>query len=155
MDDTNDTLNKFTVAIDVWCDLGLTGDDVLRVRGNVVRWCGKRKWRSEVWQKEQKLRRKCHSKHPDKLNQNDCRTRSWGPGYIVGFRRIKVPLVRLILYSTTWWVKDRGTYHGWLNWGLDCDTIHHKLVGERSWQMSNDTNISLARHVSKLRFVFC
>ena len=31
-----------------------------------------------------------------------CRTRSWGPGYIVGFRRVKVPSVRSILYSTTW-----------------------------------------------------
>jgi hypothetical protein len=31
-----------------------------------------------------------------------CCTRSWGPGYIVGFRRVKVPSVRLILYSTTW-----------------------------------------------------
>ncbi len=83
-----------------------------------------------------------------------CCTRSWGPGYIVGFRRVKVPSVRSILYSTSWWVKDRGTYHGWLNRGLDCDTIHHKLVGERSWQMSDDTNVSLAWHVSKLCFVF-
>ena len=30
-----------------------------------------------------------------------CRTRSWGPGYIVAFRRVKVPSVRSILYSTT------------------------------------------------------
>ncbi len=37
MDDTNDTLNEFTVAVDVRCDLGLTGDDVWHVRGNVVR----------------------------------------------------------------------------------------------------------------------
>ena len=31
----------------------------------------------------------------------NCHTRSLGPGYIVGFRRVKVPSVRLILYSTT------------------------------------------------------
>ena len=32
-----------------------------------------------------------------------CRTRSWGPGYIllVFHRRVKVPSVRSILYSTT------------------------------------------------------
>jgi hypothetical protein len=69
-------------------------------------------------------------------------TRSWGPGYIVGFMRLKVLSVRTIPYSTTWqWVKDCGTYHGWLNRGLDCDTIHHKLVGERFEQMSNDKNV--------------
>jgi hypothetical protein len=32
----------------------------------------------------------------------DCHTRSWGPGYIVGSRRVKVPSIRSILYSTTW-----------------------------------------------------
>jgi hypothetical protein len=35
------------------------------------------------------------------LYLSHCRTRSWGPGYIVGFRRVKVPSVRSILYSTT------------------------------------------------------
>ena len=33
-----------------------------------------------------------------------CRTRSWGPGYIllvILYRRVKVPSVRSILYSTT------------------------------------------------------
>ena len=73
--------------------------------------------------------------------KRECRTRSWGPGYIVGFMRVKVLSVRSILYSTTWWVKDCGTYHGWLNQGLDCDTIHHKLVGERFEQMSSDKNV--------------
>jgi hypothetical protein len=83
-----------------------------------------------------------------------CRTRSWGPGYIVGFNRVKVPSVRSIPYSTTWWVEDRGTYHGWLNRGWDWHTIHHKLVGERSEQMSDDMNVPLAQHDSRLRFVF-
>jgi hypothetical protein len=32
----------------------------------------------------------------------ECCTRSWGPGYIVGFGRVKVPSVRSILNSTTW-----------------------------------------------------
>jgi hypothetical protein len=67
-----------------------------------------------------------------------CRTRWWGPVYIVGFKRVKVPSVRSIPYSTTWWVEDCGTYHGWLNRGRDWHTIHHKLVGERSEQMSDD-----------------
>jgi hypothetical protein len=73
--------------------------------------------------------------------ERKCRTRSWGPGYIVGFRRVKVPSVRSILYSTTWLFKDCGSYHGWLNRGLDCDTIHCKPVGERSEQMSDESNI--------------
>ena len=35
--------------------------------------------------------------------ERECRTRSWGPGYIllVFHRRVKVPSVRSILYSTT------------------------------------------------------
>ena len=32
---------------------------------------------------------------------SNCRTRSVEPGYIVGFRKVYVPLVRSILYSTT------------------------------------------------------
>ena len=36
--------------------------------------------------------------------ERECRTRSWGPGYIllvILYRRVKVPSVRSILYSTT------------------------------------------------------
>jgi hypothetical protein len=62
--------------------------------------------------------------------------------WIVGFRRVKVPLIRLILYPTLLPdEKDCETYHGCLNRGLDCDTIHHKLVGERLEQMSGDKNV--------------
>ncbi len=74
MDDKNDTLHEFIDIVDVWGDVQPACDDVWCVVmwwGDVVRWCGKRKWCSEVWQKEWKLTRKCHSEYPDKLNQND------------------------------------------------------------------------------------
>jgi hypothetical protein len=56
--------------------------------------------------------------------------------------------------TTTWWVKDRGTYHGWLNWRLNWDNIILKLVGEKSEQMTDDSTVPLARHVSRLCYVF-
>ena len=92
---------------------------------------------------------------PAQLSHKHCHTRSWGPGFIVGFRKVKIPSIRSILYSNTWWVKDRGTYHEWLNQRLDWHTLHHKLVGERSDMVSEQTNVPLSEHVSRLRFVFC
>jgi hypothetical protein len=89
-----------------------------------------------------------------------CRTRSWGSGYIVGFhRRVKVPSVRSILYYHLMSLVIVGlTIHGWLNWGLDWDTIQNKPVGDAfgtdvSWHDVSRC-VPLARHVFRLRFVF-
>jgi len=71
---------------------------------------------------------------PQFHENTQCCTRSRGPGHIVGFRRVKVPSVRSIMYSTTWWwVKDRG-----LNMG---DSIGDLIVTPHITNLSGkDTN---------------
>ncbi len=92
---------------------------------NPYLWCRKYDWnKCRIW---------CGASHGVILGYGDLD--------IVGFRSVKVPSVRSILYSTTWWVKDCRTYHGWLNWGLDCDTIHITNLSWKDWNRCQMTRL--------------
>jgi hypothetical protein len=69
LDDENEMLGKFNDVDDVWGDVQPPCD----VWCVVTWWCyvARGSDDQEVWQKEWKLTRKCHTKYPDSLKQND------------------------------------------------------------------------------------